>query len=64
MITRKNSSSYKKEVSKKLSDFAKIIPCPVCGYQISNYYFTKVTGGKEKIRYPKCKNCGYFEDPE
>jgi len=64
MITRKNSSSYKKEVSKKLSDFTKIILCPKCGFKISGYFFTKVKDLSGKVRHSKCPNCGYFEDPE
>lgn len=64
MINTKSSSSIPKEVNKKLTNFTKILPCPNCSYKISNYFFTKVKDVCGKVRYPKCPNCGYFEDPE
>jgi len=42
----------------------KVIPCIKCGYPVSPYYFTAVKDVNGNTVYPKCPNCGHFDDPE
>lgn len=50
----------------KFKDLKKVktIPCPRCGAEISIYYFTAIKKENGTIVPTKCKNCGYYEEPE
>lgn len=60
----KNSKKKKigKKVQIKKDDIRPL--CPKCGFEISSYYFTSIKNEKGQKVSPKCKNCGYFDDPE
>lgn len=38
--------------------------CLKCGNLVSKHYFSSVKLADGRIVYPRCPNCGFFEDPE